>query len=66
MIFYIVVVVVAGVIDSDYRGNVGVILYNHSDDDFTVNKGDRVAQLICEKIVYPEVVEFEVNYSNFN
>ncbi|CAH1725420.1 deoxyuridine 5'-triphosphate nucleotidohydrolase [Aphis gossypii] len=49
----------AGVIDSDYRGNVGVILYNHSDNDFTVNKGDRVAQLICEKIVYPEVVEFE-------
>jgi len=48
------------VIDSDYRGNVGVILYNHSDDDFTVNKGDRVAQLICEKIVYPDVVEFEV------
>lgn len=52
--------VVAGVIDSDYRGNVGVILFNHSDENFTVNKGDRVAQLICEKIVYPEVVEFKV------
>lgn len=62
MIFYIAIVVLAGVIDSDYRGNVGVILFNHSDEDFTVNKGDRVAQLICEKIVYPEVVEFEVNY----
>ncbi|XP_015369009.1 PREDICTED: deoxyuridine 5'-triphosphate nucleotidohydrolase [Diuraphis noxia] len=49
----------AGVIDSDYRGNVGVLLYNHSDDDFIVNKGDRVAQLICEKIVCPEVVELE-------
>jgi len=48
------------VIDGDYRGNVGVILFNHSDDDFIVNKGDRVAQLICEKIVNPEVVEYEV------
>jgi len=54
------------VIDSDYRGNVGVILYNHSDDDFIVNKGDRVAQLICEMIVYPEVVEFKVCCTNFN
>lgn len=53
-------------IDSDYRGNVGVILYNHSDDDFIVNKGDRVAQLICEKIVYPEVVEFKVCCIIFN
>jgi len=54
------------VIDSDYRGNVGVILFNHSDEDFTVNEGDRVAQLICEKIVYPEVVEFKVYFLIFN
>ena len=45
----------AGVIDEDYRGNVGVILINHSDDDFPVKKGDRIAQLICEKIIYPEI-----------
>ena len=36
----------AGVVDYDYRGNVGVILFNHGESDFTVNKGDRVAQLI--------------------
>lgn len=52
--------VVAGVIDEDYRGNVGVLLFNHSDTDFQVNPGDRVAQLICEKISYPELKELEV------
>ena len=40
----------AGVVDYDYRGNVGVVLFNHADEDFTVNKGDRVAQLILERI----------------
>ncbi|XP_050435218.1 deoxyuridine 5'-triphosphate nucleotidohydrolase, mitochondrial-like [Adelges cooleyi] len=47
----------AGVIDQDYRGNVGILLFNHSDVDFIVQRGDRVAQLICEKIVYPELRE---------
>jgi len=32
-------------------------LFNHSDDDFVVTKGDRIAQLICEKISFPEVEE---------
>ena len=49
----------AGVIDADYRGPVGVILFNHSDVDFEVKVGDRVAQLILEKIVTPDVVEVE-------
>ena len=45
----------AGVIDYDYRGNVGVILFNFSENEFIVNKGDRIAQLICEKICYPKI-----------
>jgi deoxyuridine 5'-triphosphate nucleotidohydrolase len=45
----------AGVIDEDYRGNVGVILFNHSDEDFSVKAGDRIAQLILEKIEVAEV-----------
>jgi len=45
----------AGVIDEDYRGNVGVLLFNHSDTPFVINRGDRIAQLICEKIYYPEL-----------
>ncbi|KAL4570982.1 hypothetical protein LXL04_017731 [Taraxacum kok-saghyz] len=49
----------AGVIDADYRGPVGVILFNHSDTDFEVKAGDRIAQLIIEKIITPEVVEVD-------
>lgn len=41
--------VLAGVIDSDYRGDIGVILYNTDKNiDFTVKKGDRIAQIIFE------------------
>lgn len=38
----------AGVIDQSYRGNVGVVLFNHSDNFFEIKKGDRIAQLILE------------------
>ena len=40
----------AGIVDSDYRGEVGVVLFNHGDQDFEVKMGDRIAQLILEKI----------------
>ena len=46
----------AGVIDSDYRGELKVLLFNHEDKEFEVKAGDRVAQLILEKIATPEVV----------
>ena len=49
----------AGVIDADYRGNVGVLLFNHGEEDFVVKPGDRVAQLIIEQICTPEVCEVE-------
>lgn len=49
----------AGVVDEDYRGNLGVVMFNHADVDFQVAKGDRIAQLICERIFYPELVESE-------
>lgn len=51
--------VLAGVIDADYRGPVGIILFNHSDANFEVKAGDRAAQLIIEVIMMPEVVEVE-------
>lgn len=54
----------AGVVDSDYRGNVGVVLFNFGDEDFQIRRGDRVAQLICEKIEYPELEEEKENLSN--
>jgi len=70
---------IAGVIDADYRGNVGIILFNHNDSDFIskikdfffinnwlefdsilVKRGDRIAQLICEKIEMADLVEEDV------
>ena len=47
----------AGVVDYDYRGNVGVILFNLGDADFSVKTGDRVAQLILERISMAGVEE---------
>lgn len=46
-------------IDADYRGPVGVILFNHSETDFTIKAGDRIAQLILELIVTPDVAEVD-------
>jgi dUTP pyrophosphatase len=39
-----------GTIDSDYRGEVKVILINHGDRAFTINHGDRIAQLVVSKV----------------
>lgn len=54
----------AGVIDRDYTGNVGILLFNHSNSKFRVKRGDRVAQLICEKIVEPILVQLNEPPSN--
>ena len=35
-----------GTIDADYRGDIGVILINHSSEPFTINNGDRIAQMV--------------------
>ncbi|MFI5358745.1 MAG: dUTP diphosphatase [Halanaerobiales bacterium] len=48
-----------GVIDPGYRGEMGVILMNHGKEDFQVNKGDRIAQLIIHKICQVEWEEVE-------
>ena len=49
----------AGVIDADCRGQVEVLLFNHSDKDFEIKEGDRIAQLVLERIYTPEVVEVQ-------
>jgi dUTP pyrophosphatase len=49
----------AGVIDRDYRGNVGVVLFNHGSDELKIAKGDRIAQLILERYETAEIVEVE-------
>lgn len=49
----IVVLNSPGTIDSDYRGDIGVILINLSKDEFIVNNGDRIAQIIIAKHEFP-------------
>lgn len=46
--------VMAGVIDSDYRGDIGVILINHGDEDYIVHVGDKIAQGIISPIILAE------------
>lgn len=46
----------AGVIDSHYRGEIKVLLFNHSDTEIHIQSGDRIAQLIIQKV---ETVEFK-------
>ena len=47
--------VLAGVVDSSFRGEIKVILVNHGDSCFNIEMGDRVAQLIVEKIYTPVI-----------
>jgi len=49
----------AGVIDADYRGEVKVLMFNFSEVDYEVKEGERIAQLVLERIVTPEVIEVE-------
>ena len=51
------VIVLGGVVDRDFEGNVGVILYNFSETAYVIRKGERIAQLICEQIYYPSLME---------
>ena len=48
-----------GTIDADYRGEVKIILINLSDTDFTINSGERVAQIVFAKCEQMEVVHVE-------
>ena len=48
-----------GVVDSGYRGEVGVILKNSGSSTFFVKKGDRIAQLMIQKFESPKFVEVE-------
>lgn len=45
-----------GTIDAGYRGEVKIILLNTSDEDFTIATGDRIAQLVIQKVEHPRVI----------
>ena len=49
----------AGVIDPDYRGTIKLVIFNFGEKDYTVQQGERVAQLICETIVKPEIQQVD-------
>ncbi len=54
-----------GTIDADYRGEIGVILVNLSDTAFTVNDGDRIAQMVIGRHEKAELIEAqEINTTN--
>ena len=46
-----------GTIDSDYRGEIKIIIYNHGNDNFIINNGDRIAQMILAPVVKIELEE---------
>ena len=46
-----------GTIDSDYRGEIKVIIYNHGNNDFTINNEDRIAQMVLTPIVKMKLEE---------
>ena len=46
-----------GTIDSDYRGEIKIILFNHGTDDFIINNGDRIAQMILSPVIKMELEE---------
>jgi dUTP pyrophosphatase len=48
-----------GTVDADYRGEVKVILINHGEEDFTIRRGDRIAQLVVAPVVQAQWAEVE-------
>jgi len=44
-----------GTIDSDYRGLVGIILINHGKDPFPIKRGDRIAQIVLQKVLQADI-----------
>ncbi len=48
-----------GTIDSDYRGELKIILFNHGNKDFIVNKNDRIAQMVLTPVIKMELEEVD-------
>tara|TARA_B100001057_G_scaffold412986_1_gene429394 strand:- start:122 stop:559 length:438 start_codon:yes stop_codon:yes gene_type:complete len=49
-----------GTIDSDYRGEIRVVLFNHGNKDFIINNNDRIAQMILTPVIKIELEETEI------
>ena len=46
-----------GTIDSDYRGEISILLINHGSEPFVIKRGDRIAQMVIAKVAQPHLVE---------
>ncbi len=57
--YSVTVVNTPGTIDSDYRGPLKVLLINHGDKVFRISKGDRIAQMILNKVCQAQFIETE-------
>ena len=53
------VFVTAGVIDRDYTGEVGLILFSIGINPYIMNEGDRIGQLLIERIAHVKIIEYE-------
>ena len=49
-----------GTIDSDYRGEIKIIIYNHGNEDFEINNGDRIAQMVLVTVMKIELEETDI------
>ena len=49
-----------GTIDSDYRGEILIIMINHGEQDFVIHRGDRIAQMVINKV---EIVKLQIEES---
>lgn len=48
-----------GTVDCDYRGEINLIMINFGEEPFIINRGDRIAQMVINKIELPEIIEVE-------
>lgn len=48
-----------GTIDSDYRGEINIIAINFGEEPFVVRRGDRIAQMVINKVEIPEIIEVD-------
>ncbi|MCL2356217.1 MAG: dUTP diphosphatase [Defluviitaleaceae bacterium] len=46
-----------GTVDADYRGELKVLLINHGNEDFEINRGDRIAQMVIARVEFAEFIE---------
>lgn len=47
----------AGVVDSDYRDEIRVLLFNFTSEPFAIRSGDRIAQIVFERVAHPDLLE---------